>query len=157
MFAPSLGGARGPGAHPIGAFFCARCQRSSGRTGLPCPGLVQPSCWLLARTADTHKAPSGKALARFHLEWREEKPFSAPTPPSTREACTPFRGIQSDPTGRRSADHRTETPPHVQHGLRTREAKTKKPLDESRGFFYLGWLMGLEPTTTGITILDSTN
>jgi hypothetical protein len=24
-------------------------------------------------------------------------------------------------------------------------------------FFYLGWLMGLEPTTTGITILDSTN
>jgi hypothetical protein len=26
-----------------------------------------------------------------------------------------------------------------------------------KGFFYLGWLMGLEPTTTGITILDSTN
>ncbi len=25
------------------------------------------------------------------------------------------------------------------------------------GVFYLGWLMGLEPTTTGITILDSTN
>ena len=24
-------------------------------------------------------------------------------------------------------------------------------------FIYLGWLMGLEPTTTGITILDSTN
>jgi len=22
---------------------------------------------------------------------------------------------------------------------------------------YMGWLMGLEPTTTGITILDSTN
>jgi hypothetical protein len=22
---------------------------------------------------------------------------------------------------------------------------------------FLGWLMGLEPTTTGITILDSTN
>ena len=22
---------------------------------------------------------------------------------------------------------------------------------------YLGWLLGLEPTTTGITILDSTN
>ena len=22
---------------------------------------------------------------------------------------------------------------------------------------YVGWLMGLEPTTTGITILDSTN
>jgi hypothetical protein len=28
----------------------------------------------------------------------------------------------------------------------------------ARGFFeFLGWLMGLEPTTTGITILDSTN
>ena len=27
----------------------------------------------------------------------------------------------------------------------------------ARSFFYLGWLMGLEPTTTGITILDSTN
>jgi hypothetical protein len=25
------------------------------------------------------------------------------------------------------------------------------------GFMNLGWLMGLEPTTTGITILDSTN
>ena len=25
------------------------------------------------------------------------------------------------------------------------------------GLLYLGWLMGLEPTTTGITILDSTN
>jgi hypothetical protein len=25
-----------------------------------------------------------------------------------------------------------------------------------RGDFYLGWLMGFEPTTTGITILDST-
>jgi hypothetical protein len=24
-------------------------------------------------------------------------------------------------------------------------------------FEFLGWLMGLEPTTTGITILDSTN
>jgi hypothetical protein len=24
-------------------------------------------------------------------------------------------------------------------------------------FVFLGWLMGLEPTTTGITILDSTN
>jgi len=25
------------------------------------------------------------------------------------------------------------------------------------GFDSVGWLMGLEPTTTGITILDSTN
>ena len=24
-------------------------------------------------------------------------------------------------------------------------------------FTFVGWLMGLEPTTTGITILDSTN
>ncbi len=26
-----------------------------------------------------------------------------------------------------------------------------------QGLGILGWLMGLEPTTTGITILDSTN
>ena len=29
--------------------------------------------------------------------------------------------------------------------------------DSAVSFVYLGWLMGLEPTTTGITILDSTN
>jgi hypothetical protein len=35
----------------------------------------------------------------------------------------------------------------------------KKPCSEEQGFLFesLGWLMGLEPTTTGITILDSTN
>ena len=34
----------------------------------------------------------------------------------------------------------------------------KKPKHEDLGFGnHLGWLMGLEPTTTGITILDSTN
>ena len=27
----------------------------------------------------------------------------------------------------------------------------------TKSLIYLGWLMGLEPTTTGITILDSTN
>jgi hypothetical protein len=26
-----------------------------------------------------------------------------------------------------------------------------------KAFWFLGWLMGLEPTTTGITILDSTS
>ena len=42
-------------------------------------------------------------------------------------------------------------------------AKNKKPAIVSEAGFlyavrlYLGWLMGLEPTTTGITILDSTN
>jgi len=34
----------------------------------------------------------------------------------------------------------------------------KKPKHEAWVFWnHLGWLMGLEPTTTGITILDSTN
>ena len=33
--------------------------------------------------------------------------------------------------------------------------KQKRPTNGA--LFYLGWLMGLEPTTTGITILDSTN
>ena len=40
------------------------------------------------------------------------------------------------------------------------EKKKKKPrylLNSRVSFVYLGWLMGLEPTTTGITILDSTN
>ena len=36
--------------------------------------------------------------------------------------------------------------------------KKKKPCNSLNcKAFYLGWLMGLEPTTTGITILDSTN
>ena len=36
--------------------------------------------------------------------------------------------------------------------------KTKMPHKKTcEAFFKLGWLMGLEPTTTGITILDSTN
>jgi hypothetical protein len=51
--------------------------------------------------------------------------------------------------------------------FKTGHGKQKSPL--SAGFFFglsfrcrgnansLGWLMGLEPTTTGITILDSTN
>ncbi len=29
--------------------------------------------------------------------------------------------------------------------------------NERSGFDQMGWLMGLEPTTTGITIRDSTN
>jgi hypothetical protein len=34
----------------------------------------------------------------------------------------------------------------------------QKGLQENlQAFEFLGWLMGLEPTTTGITILDSTN
>jgi hypothetical protein len=33
----------------------------------------------------------------------------------------------------------------------------KKELDFSSPFLILGWLMGLEPTTTGITIQGSTN
>ena len=42
---------------------------------------------------------------------------------------------------------------------RTSSTTKKKPRyqEDSGVLFYLGWLMGLEPTTTGITILDSTN
>jgi hypothetical protein len=38
-------------------------------------------------------------------------------------------------------------------------AQSKKPSYENwaKRLNSLGWLMGLEPTTTGITILDSTN
>lgn len=35
--------------------------------------------------------------------------------------------------------------------------KSRYSFHSYSGFAYLGWLMGLEPTTTGITILDSTN
>jgi hypothetical protein len=36
--------------------------------------------------------------------------------------------------------------------------ESKKPTVKwAKCVIYLGWLMGLEPTTTGITILDSTN
>jgi hypothetical protein len=39
-----------------------------------------------------------------------------------------------------------------------RAAKEKIPRTKwHAGFQIVGWLMGLEPTTTGITILDSTN
>ncbi len=42
--------------------------------------------------------------------------------------------------------------------LQATENKKPRYLLNSRVFLlYLGWLMGLEPTTTGITILDSTN
>ena len=47
----------------------------------------------------------------------------------------------------------------VLHPPLHRPAK-KKPrylLNSGVSLLYLGWLMGLEPTTTGITILDSTN
>jgi hypothetical protein len=49
-----------------------------------------------------------------------------------------------------------------QDPLEQRTGKTKKgytPKHVTLSFYYefLGWLMGLEPTTTGITILDSTN
>ena len=40
--------------------------------------------------------------------------------------------------------------PHRMH-------RQQKSLHLAMQAFYLGWLMGLEPTTTGITILDSTN
>ena len=40
---------------------------------------------------------------------------------------------------------------------RTEKKKPRYLLDSRVSLLYLGWLMGLEPTTTGITILDSTN
>ena len=39
----------------------------------------------------------------------------------------------------------------------TEKKKPRYQIDSGVSFVYLGWLMGLEPTTTGITILDSTN
>jgi hypothetical protein len=46
----------------------------------------------------------------------------------------------------------------VMHGPKQAPQKQKSPVTRL-GFLleFLGWLMGLEPTTTGITILDSTN
>jgi len=43
--------------------------------------------------------------------------------------------------------------------LPTSAQKEKSPTDKgwAKCLIYMGWLMGLEPTTTGITILDSTN
>ncbi len=40
---------------------------------------------------------------------------------------------------------------------RTENKKPRYLLNSRVSLLYLGWLMGLEPTTTGITILDSTN
>ena len=48
-------------------------------------------------------------------------------------------------------------------GIRVSNCDCGKPKEKiprtkgHAGFQILGWLMGLEPTTTGITILDSTN
>jgi hypothetical protein len=40
---------------------------------------------------------------------------------------------------------------------RTRKKQKRRSLEDCSALHILGWLMGLEPTTTGITILDSTN
>lgn len=45
----------------------------------------------------------------------------------------------------------------VQYAIRTPESKKPGSLNRAFCLNSLGWLMGLEPTTTGITILDSTN
>ena len=39
----------------------------------------------------------------------------------------------------------------------TDKKKARYLFSSGLSLFYMGWLMGLEPTTTGITILDSTN
>ena len=40
---------------------------------------------------------------------------------------------------------------------KTEMKKTCYIFSSRLSIFHMGWLMGLEPTTTGITILDSTN
>ncbi len=51
---------------------------------------------------------------------------------------------------------RAESPPNRRVG--DTQSKTPARLASCGRFFYsVGWLMGLEPTTTGITIRDSTN
>jgi hypothetical protein len=44
-------------------------------------------------------------------------------------------------------------------GSNSQKNEAQKKASDQGGHFNhaLGWLMGLEPTTTGITILDSTN
>ena len=51
-----------------------------------------------------------------------------------------------------------KTPGKWLHGGYMNSEK-KKDLEHfcAKSLILLGWLMGLEPTTTGITILDSTN
>ena len=47
----------------------------------------------------------------------------------------------------------------MRFGGRSRQRQSTAPRDESKRYFLgeVGWLMGLEPTTTGITIQGSTN
>ena len=53
----------------------------------------------------------------------------------------------------------TAAPLHTGLSAAPKPIEKKPAVDTAAGFLddYLGWLMGLEPTTTGITILDSTN
>jgi hypothetical protein len=56
-----------------------------------------------------------------------------------------YRSVSSAKGGKRSLESKKM------------EAKNKKAAQGGFLLNFLGWLMGLEPTTTGITILDSTN
>ena len=100
-----------------------------------CPHSQQP--WLAIRLAP--KAAWFAALGRAPVP----KIFRGSVPARVRQALSCGRKIATAlPT-----DH-----------LQT--VKNKKPryfLNSRVSLLYLGWLMGLEPTTTGITILDSTN
>ena len=46
---------------------------------------------------------------------------------------------------------------HVFQSVIVQKQKNHCLLNSGFSWFSLGWLMGLEPTTTGITILDSTD
>ena len=48
-------------------------------------------------------------------------------------------------------------PTDIAAPVRQRPIKQKAPGTCGTGGFYMGWLMGLEPTTTGITIQGSTD
>ena len=71
---------------------------------------------------------------------------------------TPFFSSEVDPTNC-SSKHCCRIWKIVLHPPLHRAPKKKAcyRLDSRLFLYYLGWLMGLEPTTTGITILDSTN
>jgi putative transposase len=47
--------------------------------------------------------------------------------------------------------------PYIRPYIKQKTKKAHYLIDSRLSLLYLGWLMGLEPTTTGITILDSTN
>ena len=79
-------------------------------------------------------------LSRPHQNW------CAGPPEPDQDKCPPPAG---------AGWHSGKLPTDCLHA--TEKKKPRYQIDSGVSFVYLGWLMGLEPTTTGITILDSTN